>query len=65
MAQVGRRGFIKGAGAAGLALGSSVAAPFVSSIARAQEVWPNRPVKFVVPLAPGGAIDFIARAVGE
>jgi tripartite-type tricarboxylate transporter receptor subunit TctC len=65
MAQVGRRGFIKGAGATGLALGSGVAAPFVSSIARAQEVWPNRPVKFIVPLAPGGAIDFIARQVGE
>src|ERR1041385_8216026 len=27
--------------------------------------WPNKPVKFIVPLAPGGAIDFIARAVGE
>ena len=26
---------------------------------------PNRPVKFIVPLAPGGGIDFIARAVGE
>ncbi len=29
------------------------------------ETWPNRPVRFIVPLAPGGAIDFIARAVGE
>ena len=27
--------------------------------------WPNRPVRFIVPLAPGGAIDFIARALGE
>jgi hypothetical protein len=32
---------------------------------RAQEpAWPNRPVHFIVPLAPGGGIDFVARAVG-
>ena len=34
-------------------------------LAFAQEVYPNRPVKFIVPLAPGGGIDFIARTVGE
>ena len=38
-----------------------LAAPF----ARAQEAWPSHPIKFIVPLAPGGAIDFIARQVGE
>src|SRR5262245_64435617 len=27
--------------------------------------WPTRPVRFIVPLAPGGAIDFIARSLGE
>ena len=27
--------------------------------------WPSQPIKFIVPLAPGGAIDFIARQVGE
>ena len=27
--------------------------------------FPNKPIRFIVPLAPGGAIDFIARAVGE
>ena len=32
----------------------------------AQEAgWPTKPIHFIVPLAPGGAIDFIARAVGE
>src|SRR5215213_12017308 len=33
--------------------------------AHAQTDWPNRPVRFIVPLAAGGAIDFVARAVGE
>ena len=31
----------------------------------AQAGYPNKPIKFIVPLAPGGAIDFIARAIGE
>lgn len=53
-----RRDFMKGAAAAGLALTGAR-----SGIA--QDGYPNRPVKFIVPLAPGGAIDFIARAVGE
>ncbi len=33
--------------------------------ALAQGRWPDRPVRFVVPLAPGGAIDFAARQCGE
>jgi tripartite-type tricarboxylate transporter receptor subunit TctC len=32
--------------------------------ARAQD-WPNRPVRFIVPLAAGGGLDFVARVVGE
>src|SRR4029077_1629205 len=36
-----------------------------SPFAQAQEAWPSHPIKFIVPLAPGGAIDFIARQVGE
>ena len=27
--------------------------------------WPTKPIRFIVPLAPGGAIDFIARSLGE
>ncbi len=62
-AMIGRRNFLKNTAAAGAALGSFglLGMPAV----RAQEVWPNRPVKFIVPLAPGGGIDYIARAIGE
>ena len=62
MSRIGRRGFIKHAAAAGALLSGGL--PGLGS-AFAQEVYPNRPVKFIVPLAPGGGIDFIARTVGE
>jgi tripartite-type tricarboxylate transporter receptor subunit TctC len=58
MKTIGRRSFIKGAG--GLALAGGVW-PGLAAPAIAQEKWPNRPVRFIVPLAPGGAIDFVAR----
>ena len=61
MRQIERRTFIKHAAAAAVG-GGIFGAPF----AHAQEAgWPTKPIHFIVPLAPGGAIDFIARAVGE
>jgi tripartite-type tricarboxylate transporter receptor subunit TctC len=36
----------------------------VASASRAQE-WPNKPVRWIVPFTPGGAMDVIARALGE
>lgn len=57
---IGRRGFSAGAMAL-LATGW----PRLASPALAQSKWPERPVRFIVPLAPGGAIDFVARQCGE
>jgi len=31
----------------------------------ADTAWPNRPVRFIVPLAAGGGLDFVARVVGD
>jgi len=41
-----------------------VALPAVSRFAHAQ-TYPVRPVRFIVPLAPGGGLDFVARVVGN
>src|SRR5688572_3134385 len=57
MTVIRRRTFVKGA----LASGAALFAPHVS---RAQD-WPNRPIRFIVPLAAGGGLDFIARLAGE
>src|SRR3982074_275183 len=33
--------------------------------ARAQEAWPTRPVKFIVPSSPGGGTDVYARILAQ
>src|SRR6266540_7457718 len=69
-----RRKFIKAA-VGGIALVGSADALLVNlpspKAARAQATappdpaWPRRPVRFIVPLAAGGGLDFVARVVGE
>jgi tripartite-type tricarboxylate transporter receptor subunit TctC len=31
----------------------------------AQAPWPNRPIRYIVPFAPGGTTDILGRVVGE
>lgn len=48
-------------------LGGLIAASLVAIAApsSAQEAWPNKPVRMVVPFAPGGSTDVVARMVGQ
>jgi len=44
---------------------AALSTPLIGGRAAAQDSWPNRPVKLILPYAPGGATDFIARPWAE
>jgi len=56
----GRRVVILGAFAAAITL---VAAPGLAQTAASN--WPNKPIRYIVPFAPGGTTDILARTIGE
>ena len=51
------KSIVKAVAVAGLALGATVAA--------AQDAWPSKPIRIVVPYPAGGQTDGIARSFGD
>ncbi|KQP13665.1 tripartite tricarboxylate transporter substrate binding protein [Pseudorhodoferax sp. Leaf267] len=48
-----------------LALALATVAALVAPLARAQDAYPSKPVKIVVPYAPGGPNDIVARLIAQ
>lgn len=46
------------------AFGGALAMPAIRT-AGAQETYPNRPIRMIVPFPPGGSTDVLARVIGE
>lgn len=46
-------------------IGAVVASVFAPSSVRAQSAFPNRPLRMILPYAPGGATDTVARIVAQ
>ena len=45
-------------------LGAATIAPLVGNL-RAQSPYPNRPIKIIAPVQPGGGVDLVARTIGD
>lgn len=51
--------------ATGIVLGAIVCAAPLTASAQSADKWPQRPVRVIVPAAPGGTTDFLARLVSS
>ncbi len=47
------------------ALGIALACAALPVLTHAQSEWPAKPIRFIVPVAPGGSADMLARSLGE
>lgn len=60
-----RRGALHAAAAASVSLGGTALLGSLSTGARAQEAWPAKPVRVIVPWPAGGVVDLVTRAVTD
>ena len=44
---------------------SATATSLFPLVARASAPWPNKPIRFIVPAAPGGSLDILSRTVAK